>query len=84
MEYVKIEQVNSAVYNVYWVNDHLIGQFLLDVDGLYYFNFNGTGNWPDYSLIEIGKTLEKLNRPYQELIEEYFKQQIEKDDETEI
>jgi len=79
MSNVRIEKVNSGVYNVFWSNSNQIGHFALDVDGYYYYysDYEG-GHWSDYELIEIGTLLKELNKPYDDSINEYFSNQ--KDD----
>ncbi|CAB4143712.1 hypothetical protein UFOVP449_257 [uncultured Caudovirales phage] len=43
-------------------NNKLIGNFLPDVDGCYYFVATNTeGYWSDYVLIELGTKLKEIN-----------------------
>ena len=57
-------------------NNEVIGHFILDVDGYYYFVPNGLnegGVWSDYVLLEIGTKLKEINKPWNYQINEYFK-----------
>jgi len=55
-------------------SNKLIGKFIQDVDGFFYFSEeekNG-GLWSDYVLLEIGSKLREINRPWLEKIESDF------------
>jgi len=56
-------------------NDRLVGYFILDVDGFYYFMpylLSEGGLWSDYMLLEIGTMLKEVNKPWDNKIKEYF------------
>jgi len=57
-------------------NNKVIGHFILDVDGYYYFAPNGLNEgcvWSDYVLLEICTKLKDINKPWSDQINEYFK-----------
>lgn len=56
-------------------SNKLIGHFIQDVDGFFYFAVNEPKNgglWSDYTLLEIGSKLKEINRPWLEIIEADF------------
>ena len=86
MQTIILEKINDLSYQIsYCENDKHLGEFILDVDGFwYYVPSEGHGWWSDYLLIEIGESLKELNRPYAEHIENYFKQQEGLEDDSEV
>jgi hypothetical protein len=55
-------------------NGKCIGSFLMDVDGYYYFWVNNdSGCWGSYELIVIADALNLINKPHDNQIKEYFK-----------
>jgi hypothetical protein len=56
-------------------NDKLIGKYIPDVDGFFYFlpESNNGGLWSDYTLIEIGNHLKEINQPWTDHLKEMFK-----------
>jgi hypothetical protein len=69
--------------NVYEVrvesNNKLIGNFIQSDDGFYYFATYGNdgGLWSDYVLLEIGRQLRIINKPWSDKINEYFQDHID-------
>ena len=55
-------------------SNRLIGKFIQEVDGFFYFSEEekGGGLWSDYALLEIGSKLREINRPWLEKIESEF------------
>jgi len=55
--------------------ERLIGYFIMDIDGFYYFDYITTPNglWTSYSLRVVADLLEEMNKPYEDKIKEYFK-----------
>lgn len=56
----------------------LIGEFVPDIDGFYYFTppqIHSGGYWNDWVLIEIGTKLQEINQEYHEMLDNYFKQE---------
>jgi hypothetical protein len=54
-----------------------LGEYVVDVDGFYYFwpDPSRGGCYPSWLLISIGKRLEKLNRKWNQKIDDYFNRQ---------
>ena len=71
----------SQIENHYEVkvasNNNLVGKFIQDVDGFFYFSQEerGGGLWSDYVLLEIGTALKEINRPWCEILEREFSQE---------
>lgn len=66
---INLKKVDNFVYAVAF-NQKYIGDFVLDVDGYYYFHIdNNKGSWTEYSLRVVADALEELNKPYND----YFK-----------
>ena len=75
---LKIEQ-NETVKSIYDVkvesNNKHIGHFIQSDDGFYYFapyNYIEGGLWSDHTLLEIGRQLRIINKPWSDKINEYF------------
>ena len=68
------ELINDHHHKVLF-GERLIGYFIMDVDGYYYFDYVTTPNglWTSYSLRMVADLLEEMNRPHEENIKEYFK-----------
>jgi len=69
-------KINDAVYELKASSGGLIGKFLLEVDGCYYFELaerRCRGVWTDSILIEIGTKLKELNQPFYDHLDSYFK-----------
>jgi len=50
-----------------------MGQFIMDVDGCYYFwPEPGEGCYSDYVLLELGTLLKELNKPFYDSVDEYY------------
>ena len=71
---LKLNKINESYYEVLVIsNNNLVGNFIQDVDGFFYFSSTGEGGlWSDYFLLEIGTKLKELNKPWSDHIDEYF------------
>lgn len=61
----------EASYDVILSNDNLVGEFIQDVDGFYYFWFNegDYGAWSSNSLRLISDKLDEVNKEWVDDIE---------------
>lgn len=51
-------------------NNKLLGKFIQEVDGFFYFFPEKChGFWTEYALLEIGKKLKAINRPWVDKLE---------------
>ena len=68
-----INEVNHRVM----FNNRIIGYFIMDLDGYYYFDYDTDTNglWTSHSLRMVADLLEEINKPHDDKINEYFKQQ---------
>lgn len=67
---------SKAKYNIVF-NNRVVAEVLLDIDGYYYIyltNGNG-GAYQAEHFKEIGEMVIELNKPYEEELETYFKNQ---------
>ncbi len=73
MKSLKVESLNETNHKVLF-GDRLLGYFIMDIDGYYYFDFVTAPNglWTSYSLRMIADLLEEMNKPYEGEIKEYF------------
>lgn len=78
---MRVEKLNKS-YRLFSDNGKEIGSFQLDVNGYYYFytDEETSGGWESYSLREIADELDRINKPYEDSIEEYFRKENEKRD----
>ena len=78
---MRVEKLNKS-YRLFSDNGKEIGSFQLDVNGYYYFytDEETSGGWESYSLREIADELDRINKPYKDSIEEYFRKENEKRD----
>jgi hypothetical protein len=73
LTYVKIEHIYEVRVKS---NNLLIGEFILDIDGYYYFfPIENGGSWNSHTLITLGTKLQELNKPWDDKLKEYFKQE---------
>lgn len=74
---VRLEKVNEKTYYVTTSNGLTIGTFELDVDGFYHFwNPNYiAGSWSSHSLRVVADKLDEVNKPFKEVVDEYFDQE---------
>jgi hypothetical protein len=72
---MKIEKgsSNSNIQNVYY-NDVLVGQFVKEVDGFFYFfdDKPNRGLWQSHILRFIADKLDEINKPYQDILYELY------------
>ena len=75
LEKIKLVEFTQGVYSVYTSRDVLLGTFELDIDGFYYYweNKRLEGSWRSHSLRLIADKLDEVNKPYEDSINEYFK-----------
>lgn len=71
---LELEKVSKFVYNVK-VNNTKIGTLELDESGFYSFWYNNAGSWSSYSLRLVADKLDEINKPYKEVVDEYFDQE---------
>ena len=85
---LKLNKINESYYEVLVIsNNKLVGNFIQDVDGFFYFSPTGEGGlWSDYGLLEIGTKLKELNKPWSDHIDEYFasEQNVNPDEELDL
>jgi len=75
---LKIEQKDNIYEVVVESNNKLIGNFIQSDDGYYYFapyGINDGALWADYTLLEIGRQLRIINKPWNDQINECFKEE---------
>jgi len=64
------QQVNQQKYIVRTNNGKFIGEFIMDVDGYFYFwAENNLGAWPSYLLRDIADKMDELNKSWNEQVE---------------
>jgi len=64
------KQINQQKYSVRNKNGKLIGEFIRDVDGYFYFwSENNLGAWPSHLLRDIADKLDEINQLWDEHIE---------------
>lgn len=75
---IKLEKVNEKEYKVIWNNGAHIGKFSLYFDGFWHFWNTDyiAGSWSSHSLRLIADKLDEVNKPYKEVVDEYFDQEI--------
>lgn len=75
---IKIEKKTQFVYNVLTSSGKNIGTFELDESGFYNYwrNSKSDGAWQSWLLRAIADKLDDVNKPYKEVIDEYFDQEI--------
>lgn len=54
------------------IPEHLDNNFVFDVDGFVYYWPDGNGHYASHNLREIADELDKMNKPWQDRIDEYF------------
>lgn len=69
----KPDETKSQIDFFWKENDHLLGYAIMLEDGYYSFSFDGDGMWPSYALMAIAHKLDELNKPWDDHINEYFK-----------
>ena len=67
-------RINNHHHKVLYGEKH-IGYFIMDVDGYFYFDHITTneGFWTSYSLRMIADLLDEMNKPYDDRLKDYFK-----------
>lgn len=70
---IKTVKQTEHLYYIHF-NDKRIGSFEMDVDGYFYFWDESvvSGSWTAYSLRLIADELDKINKPYDDKVAEYF------------
>ena len=64
------QQINQQKYSVRTKNGKLIGEFIRDVDGYFYFwSENNLGAWPSHLLRDIADKLDEINQLWDEHVE---------------
>lgn len=74
---LNLEKVNEQEFKVITSNGLNIGTFELDVDGFWHFWNTDyiAGSWSSYSLRLVADKLDEVNKPYKEVVDEYFDQE---------
>lgn len=75
---IKLKELNESKYEVLVESsDKLIGYFIQDDDGYFYFMLDepSTGLWSDHTLLEIGTKLQELNKPWNDWITEHLERE---------
>jgi hypothetical protein len=74
---MKLKKLNDS-YLLLTETDKELGSFQLDSDGSYYFweNSKLTGCWTGNNLRDIADKLDEVNRPFDEQVKEYFKNEL--------
>lgn len=72
---IKLEKVSKFVYKAFTPNDKYLGTFELDVDGYFHYwqDKSLNGAWSSYQLRAIVDKLDEVNKPYEDSLYEYFK-----------
>lgn len=55
------------------IPEHILKDFVMDVDGFYYFCPSRSGSFASHHLREIADALDEKNAPAQKELEEFFK-----------
>ena len=73
---IKLEKQSDNLYDV-WFNVKYLGRFVKDVDGFFYYwgDESLSGSWSSYQLRAIADKLDEINKPYEEVVDEYFDQE---------
>lgn len=73
MKYLTFKTINDLI-EIYF-NDLLLGYYVMDVDGFYYFKVykDDGGLWSDYILKEITDKLFEINKDWKEEINKILK-----------
>jgi len=81
MNTLRTEEINKSNHRVLFGN-RLLGHFIMDVDGFYYFDYVTAPNglWTSYSLRMVADLLEEMNKPYENNVKEYFEKNGETSD----
>jgi len=69
-------KISDAEYELKASSGGLIGRFLLEVNGCYYFELaeiRRSAVWSDHVLIEIGTKLKELNQPWYDHLDKHLK-----------
>ena len=73
---IRLEKVKNNNFFVYWNNNTLVGTFEMNCDGYYYFWANDSpGSWSSYALRLVADKLDEINKPFKEVVDEYFDQE---------
>lgn len=74
---LKLEKISRFAFNVFTLNNKYIGTFELDESGEYKYwdNPNSRGAWSAYQLKAIADKLDEVNKPFMEVVDNYFDEQ---------
>jgi hypothetical protein len=73
MKQITIEPTKGINHKV-MIGERLIGHFIMDIDGYYYFDFKlENGIWTPMALRQVADLLDDINKPHDDGINEYFK-----------
>jgi len=76
---MRLEKIGNLAYLVKAESGKLIGTFVLDVDGSYYWwQADGlNGAWTSQTLKEITTLLDEVNKPFDDEVNDYFRKDFE-------
>ena len=66
------KQINNQKFHVLTLNNHLVGELIMDVDGYFYFWPSNDGCWPSHIMHSIANKLDEINKPQNDEINDYF------------
>jgi hypothetical protein len=74
-DFIILKKWSASCYKVYFnFNNAHLGRFVRDLDGyFYYIPKDGNGHWNSVSLRYIADALDLINKPHDDQIKEYFK-----------
>ena len=71
---VELEKINDHHFEVRLGGKNSVGQFLMDVDGFfYYFPIENGGAWTAWIMRAIANKLDEINAPWQKVIDAEFR-----------
>lgn len=69
---LKYEQADSEMIKVLTPNNTVVGYFIVDVDGYFYFWPSNEGCWSSHMMRSIADKLDEVNKKWDDHINEYF------------
>lgn len=80
MKHFEAKRITDSHFDVIFSpNQKVVGKFILDVDGFFYFwPEREDGAWSSWSMKEIAEMMEDMNREWEEKIKEHFEEKTKK------